>query len=67
MTSPMHGTILQVEVKPGDRVERGEQVAVLEAMKMETRVAAPRDGEVTAVHVEAGQVVESGQVIAEIA
>jgi biotin carboxyl carrier protein len=62
----MHGTILQVDVKPGDRVERGDQVAVLEAMKMETRVAALRDGEVTAVHVEAGQVVESGQAIAEI-
>jgi acetyl-CoA/propionyl-CoA carboxylase biotin carboxyl carrier protein len=67
VTSPMHGTILQVDVKPGDRVERGDQVAVLEAMKMETRVAALREGEVTAVHVEAGQVVESGQAIAEIA
>jgi acetyl-CoA/propionyl-CoA carboxylase biotin carboxyl carrier protein len=66
VTSPMHGTILQVDVKPGDRVERGDQVAVLEAMKMETRVAALRDGEVVAVHVEAGQVVESGQTIAEI-
>jgi acetyl-CoA/propionyl-CoA carboxylase, biotin carboxylase, biotin carboxyl carrier protein len=67
VTSPMHGTILAVDVKPGDTVERGDQVAVLEAMKMETRVAATRDGEVTAVHVEQGQVVESGQPIAEIA
>ncbi len=67
VTSPMHGTILQVDVKPGDRVERGDQVAVLEAMKMETRVAALREGEITAVHVESGQVVESGQPIAEIA
>ncbi|HXJ62775.1 MAG TPA: biotin/lipoyl-containing protein, partial [Actinomycetota bacterium] len=67
VTSPMHGTILQVDVKPGDRVERGDPVAVLEAMKMETRVAATTAGEVTEVLVEAGQVVESGQAIAEIA
>jgi acetyl-CoA/propionyl-CoA carboxylase biotin carboxyl carrier protein len=66
VTSPMHGTILAVDVKPGDAVERGDQVAVLEAMKMETRIAASRTGEVTAVHVETGQVVESGQPIAEI-
>jgi acetyl-CoA/propionyl-CoA carboxylase biotin carboxyl carrier protein len=66
VTSPMHGTILQVDAKEGDRVERGDQVAVLEAMKMETRVAATRSGEVRAVLVEPGQVVEAGQVIAEI-
>jgi biotin carboxyl carrier protein len=62
----MHGTIVQVDAKEGDRVERGDQVAVLEAMKMETRVAATRSGEVRAVLVEPGQVVEAGQVIAEI-
>jgi acetyl-CoA/propionyl-CoA carboxylase biotin carboxyl carrier protein len=67
VTSPMHGTILQIEVKPGDTVERGDPVAVLEAMKMETRVAAGRAGEVTAVHVSQGDVVEAGQPIAEIA
>jgi len=66
VASPMHGTILQVDVKEGDRVERGDQVAVLEAMKMETRVAATRSGEVADVFVEAGQVVEAGQAIAEI-
>jgi acetyl-CoA/propionyl-CoA carboxylase biotin carboxyl carrier protein len=66
VTSPMHGTILQVDVEPGDHVERGDPVAVLEAMKMETRVAAGRAGEVAAVLVTAGDVVESGQPIAEI-
>jgi len=62
----MHGTILQMDVKPGDRVQPGDSVAVLEAMKMETRVTASRRGEVSAVHVAAGQVVEAGQPIAEI-
>ncbi len=66
VTSPMHGTILQMDVKPGDRVQPGDSVAVLEAMKMETRVTASRRGEVSAVHVAAGQVVEAGQPIAEI-
>jgi acetyl-CoA/propionyl-CoA carboxylase biotin carboxyl carrier protein len=66
VTSPMHGTILQLDAKPGDRVQAGDSVAVLEAMKMETSVTAPRAGEVTAVHVAAGQVVEAGQPIAEI-
>jgi acetyl-CoA/propionyl-CoA carboxylase biotin carboxyl carrier protein len=66
VTSPMHGTILQVDVEPGDHVERGDPVAVLEAMKMETRVAAGRAGEVAAVLVTAGEVVEAGQPIAEI-
>ncbi|MFL5796394.1 MAG: acetyl/propionyl/methylcrotonyl-CoA carboxylase subunit alpha [Actinomycetota bacterium] len=66
VASPMQGTILQVEVKPGDHVQAGDPVAVLEAMKMETSVTAPREGEVAAVHVAAGQVVEAGQPIAEI-
>jgi acetyl-CoA/propionyl-CoA carboxylase, biotin carboxylase, biotin carboxyl carrier protein len=66
VTSPMHGTILQIAVEHGQQVQAGDAVAVLEAMKMETRVVAPRAGAVTAVHVEAGQVVESGQPLAEI-
>jgi acetyl-CoA/propionyl-CoA carboxylase biotin carboxyl carrier protein len=67
VASPMQGTILEVDVAVGDAVEQGDPVAVLEAMKMETRVAASRSGAVTAVHVAAGQVVEAGQPIAEIA
>jgi acetyl-CoA/propionyl-CoA/long-chain acyl-CoA carboxylase, biotin carboxylase, biotin carboxyl carrier protein len=66
VASPMHGTILQVDVKAGDRVRTGDPVAVLEAMKMETLVTAARTGEVSAVHVTPGQVVEAGQLIAEI-
>jgi acetyl-CoA/propionyl-CoA carboxylase biotin carboxyl carrier protein len=65
--SPMHGTILRLEVAKGDRVQPGDLVAVLEAMKMETQVAAPTSGTVTAVLAEAGEVVEAGQPIAELA
>src|SRR6266511_1916611 len=66
VTSPMHGTILQVDVSEGEEVAAGDPVAVLEAMKMETRVAAPRAGSVTAIHVSPGEVVEAGQPIADI-
>jgi len=66
VTSPMHGTILQVDVSEGQDVEAGDPVAVLEAMKMETRVSAPRAGSVRAIHVSPGEVVEAGQPIAEI-
>ncbi len=42
-TSPMTGTLLDVAVAPGDRVEEGETLFVVEAMKMEYAVRAPRD------------------------
>ncbi len=64
--SPMHGTILKLEVGKGDRVEAGDTVAILEAMKMETQVSAPVSGSVTAVRVRAGEVVEDGDPIAEL-
>ena len=65
--APMHGTVIKVLVAPGERVRAGEPVAVLETMKMETQVSASADGVVEAVHVQAGAVVEAGQVVATIA
>jgi acetyl-CoA/propionyl-CoA/long-chain acyl-CoA carboxylase, biotin carboxylase, biotin carboxyl carrier protein len=66
VVAPMHGTILKLLVVKGDRVEAGDPVAVLEAMKMETRLSAPASGTVTDVRVQAGAIVESGQEIALI-
>jgi acetyl-CoA/propionyl-CoA carboxylase biotin carboxyl carrier protein len=62
--SPMHGTILEVLVAVGDEVETGDPIAVLEAMKMETRVAAASAGRIDRVSVGPAEVVEAGQVIA---
>jgi acetyl-CoA carboxylase biotin carboxylase subunit len=62
--APMPGRILHVRVAPGQAVRRGEPLVVLEAMKMEHEVVAPRDGTVQAVPVEAGQQVEAGTVLA---
>jgi len=66
LVAPMHGTVLKVLVSEGDAVERGDPVAVLEAMKMETNVVAPRAGSIEALHVKEGDIVEAGEAIAEV-
>ena len=63
LTAPMPGVILEVKVKAGDAVERGQPVAVLDAMKMHNSIAAPRAGVVGEVCVAAGQTVDHGELI----
>jgi len=58
LTAPMPATVVDVKVKAGDSVTRGDILIVLEAMKMELPVRAPADGRVTAVHCEPGQLVQ---------
>lgn len=62
----MAGTVVKWLVEPGATVSAGDPVVVLEAMKMETQVAAHRDGTVTGVRAEAGGVVTAGAVLALI-
>lgn len=62
----MPGKIAAVKVKKGDTVTEGQGVVVLEAMKMENEMAAPKAGTVTDVRVTAGQSVESGAVMVVI-
>jgi biotin carboxyl carrier protein len=59
----MPGVILEIAVKPGDTVARGQQVAVLEAMKMNNSIRSPRAGTVAEVCVGAGQAVGHGDAI----
>ena len=67
LRAPMPGTVVRVEVGPGDDVQMGAPVVVLEAMKMQYTVVAPAaDGTVTAVGVEAGQTVDAGAVLAVV-
>jgi biotin carboxyl carrier protein len=66
VTVPMVGKIVSVSVKAGDKVEENDQVAVLEAMKMEMPVVSPVSGKVKEVCVAAGQEVEAEAVIAVI-
>ncbi len=62
--APMHGRIVKLAVKLGDDVEKGETLAVLEAMKMEHRVPAPLGGVVTDILVSEGQQLSEGAAIA---
>ena len=59
--SPIAGTVLEVKVKPGDKVAEGETLMVIEAMKMETAIAAPGAGTIKTVHVAAGDGVRENQ------
>ena len=58
--APMPGNILRVAVKAGDSVKEGQLLCVLEAMKMENEIVAPRDGSVAQVVVSKGAVVDTG-------
>ena len=66
VTAPMPGTVIRVLVAPGDRVEARRPLLVLEAMKMETPLAAPYDATVKAVHVEEGDRVAGGALLVEL-
>lgn len=66
LTAQMPGQVVDVLVQAGQSVERGQTLVILEAMKMEIRVAAPSDGIVRQVLVAAGDVVERGQRLVEI-
>ena len=60
VTSPLPGVILEVSVKVGDAVKKGQKVMVLEAMKMENVIEATADGTVTAIKVDKGDSVLEG-------
>ena len=63
LTAPLPGRITHVAVKPGDRVEKGDTLLVIEAMKMENEFRAGMAGTVAEVRVGAGQAVNAGDVL----
>ncbi|MEV6602639.1 acetyl/propionyl/methylcrotonyl-CoA carboxylase subunit alpha [Kutzneria sp. NPDC051319] len=67
VTSPMPGTVLLLKVAAGERVNAGQPLLVVEAMKMEHTVVAPIDGAVAELAVHAGQQVRLGQQLAVVA
>jgi 3-methylcrotonyl-CoA carboxylase alpha subunit len=66
LTAPMPGTVVKVAVEEGEEVEEGQLLLVLEAMKMELSVAAPRAGVVRSLPFAEGSLVPSGAVLAEV-
>ncbi len=63
MHAPMPGRVIRVDVEPGDEVEEGKVLVVLEAMKMEHTLRAPHTGTVSEVHCAPGDQVETGAVL----
>ncbi len=63
ISSPMPGTILNINVNAGDVVKEGQILMILEALKMENEIMAPRDGKIASVHVAKGASVESGTLL----
>lgn len=61
--APMPGNILDIAVKPGDRVSFRQTLCSLEAMKMKNAIRSPRDGVIASVEVHEGQVVTHGEVL----
>ncbi|RDV15239.1 acetyl-CoA carboxylase biotin carboxyl carrier protein subunit [Pontibacter diazotrophicus] len=61
--APMPGLILEIKVKPGQEVKKGDPIMILEAMKMENILKSPGDGVVKEVKVEEKQNVEKNQVL----
>ena len=66
VTAIMPGKIIRVLVAEGDEVAEGDVVCILEAMKMENELKAPKAGVIQSLHIKPGQDVEMGAVLAEI-
>lgn len=63
VTSPLSGTVFKILVKVGDAVETGQDLIILEAMKMETNVVAAGPGTIQNIHVAEGDAVSQGQLL----
>jgi biotin carboxyl carrier protein len=62
----MPATVVRIEVSPEQAVTRDTLLVMLEAMKMELPIRAPRDGRVTAIHCRVGEIVQPGVPLLEI-
>jgi methylmalonyl-CoA carboxyltransferase small subunit len=65
LAAPISGTVVRIGVSAGQRVEAGDTLMILEAMKMETEITAPAEGQVAAVTVAVGDAVSGGDVLLE--
>ena len=66
LEAPMPGKVIAVKVAPGDTVVKGDELIVVEAMKMENAVRAPREGRVKSVTARVGDMVSPGIVLVEL-
>lgn len=66
LRSPMPGTVVAVSVKPGDRVAEGQEICVIEAMKMQNSMTAAKTAKVKSVHCKPGETVGEGDLLVEL-
>ena len=66
LAAPMPATVIKVLVEPGAQVQRGEVLVLLEAMKMELPIRAPREGRVKALHCRPGELVQPGTALVDL-
>lgn len=66
ITAPLAGTVLKINVKAGDVVKKGEQLLVLEALKMENEIVAPENGRIQEILVKEKQTVETQELLMTI-
>jgi biotin carboxyl carrier protein len=64
--APLPGNVLQIFVKPGDEVKRGDKLLMYEAMKMENMVLAEKDGKILNIKVHVGDAIMQGDVLVEM-
>ena len=66
VNAPLTGDVLKLLKNPGDTVKNGEEILILEAMKMETKVVSPYDGKIAGYLVKPGDKVQNGDPLVEI-
>ncbi|XP_053563787.1 propionyl-CoA carboxylase alpha chain, mitochondrial [Bombina bombina] len=66
LRSPMPGTVVAVSVKPGDMVSEGQEICVIEAMKMQNSMTAAKTAKVKSVHCKAGETVGEGDLLVQL-
>lgn len=64
--SEMAGTLLELKVKVGDQIQKGQEIAVFESMKMEVPLVASQAGKITALHKKSGDFVNEGEAVLEL-
>jgi acetyl/propionyl-CoA carboxylase alpha subunit len=66
LASPMPATVVMIKAEPGQQVAQGDVLLMLEAMKMELPIKAPRDGRITAINCRQGELVQPGVPLVEL-
>ena len=67
ITAPMPGLVVAIKVKPGDTVQAGQALLVMEAMKMENAITASYNGTVTKIYVREGDSISEGDLLVDVA